>query len=98
MGVLINGCGTSDKCIPLKSLGSFTCPHCKASRNFSLMRVENKAKVFFVPVATLNTKYAVLCTACETGVYVEENTKDKILSGEYTVRVEDGEFNIYKNK
>lgn len=80
-GFTINGCGAADSYYPLKELGAFHCPKCNSTRLFSLMELKMKIRVLYIPTFTINTKYAVTCTVCENGYYVDEVTKNAILNG-----------------
>lgn len=78
-GVLINGCGWSDSYEKIKDLGTFPCPFCKKTQVMSLKEVKTKAKIIFIPVANISTKYIVACSGCGKGYYVDENQKNDLL-------------------
>lgn len=79
-GFTINGFGAADSYYPLKELGTAHCPYCNAHRHYSLMELKMKIRVLFIPTVSIGTKYAVACTQCQNGYYVEEEDKNYILN------------------
>lgn len=41
--------------------------------------MKNQIAVLFVPVAKTSVKYAIMCSKCETGYYVDEKKKNELL-------------------
>ncbi len=80
-GFTYNGFGAADSYYPLKSIGTFYCPHCRKERSFALMELRMKVRLLYIPTVTVNTKYAIVCEKCKEGYYVEESVKNDILAG-----------------
>lgn len=83
-GVLINGCGASDSFVKVQDMCQGFCRNCKKVQMFGSFEVKRKVRVVWIPTVTLNTKYAVACTKCKSGIYVE----DRILSAVLANRAE----------
>lgn len=79
-GVLINGCGASDSFVKVQDICQGFCRNCKKVQIFGLFEVKRKVRVVWIPTVTLNTKYAVACTKCKSGVYVEDQILNTILA------------------
>lgn len=79
-GVLINGCGASDSFVKVRDICQGFCRDCKKVQMFGLFEVKRKVRVVWIPTVTLNTKYAVACTKCKSGIYVEDRILNEILA------------------
>ncbi len=79
MGIRVNGCGTHTAAKKIKHLGDMYCEKCKATHPFYLYEMKNQITVFFVPVAKTSQRYAIMCSKCETGYYVDESKKNELL-------------------
>lgn len=79
-GVLINGCGASDSFVKVRDICQGFCRDCKKVQTFGLFEVKRKVRVVWIPTVTLNTKYAVACTKCKSGIYVEDRILNEILA------------------
>lgn len=79
-GVLINGCGTSDSFVKVQDMCQGFCRNCKKVQMFGFFEVKRKVRVVWIPTVTLNTKYAVACTKCKSGIYVEDQILNEILA------------------
>jgi len=79
MGIRVNGCGTNTAAKKLKYLGDMHCDHCNADHPFYLYELKNQVTVFFIPVVKTSSKFAVMCSKCEQGYYVEESKKNELL-------------------
>lgn len=77
-GVLINGCGTSDSLVTMRTLPGRLCRVCKKA-DYALMEVKRKVRVFYIPVVSINTKYAIACPKCKEGYYISEEQKNIVL-------------------
>lgn len=77
-GVMIDGCGIADSFYVLKPLTGQMCRSC-GKKEYALMEVKRKIRVFYVPTVSINTKYAVACQKCKEGFYISEEQKDYIL-------------------
>lgn len=52
----------------------------KKVQMFGLFEVKRKVRVVWIPTVTLNTKYAVACTKCKSGIYVEDRILNAVLA------------------
>jgi hypothetical protein len=79
MGIRVNGCGTHTAAKKIKYLGDMECENCKTNRPFYLYELKNRITLFYVPIVKTSQKYAIMCSKCETGYYVDENKKNELL-------------------
>lgn len=86
-GVLVNGCGASDSYYKIKDLGMAQCSNCKKMRPFALMELRMKIRILWIPTVPISKKYAVTCTACKNGYYVDEQQMQDIVNGRVDVEV-----------
>lgn len=87
-GFTIDGCGATDRFYAIKELGVFTCPYCHKEVRFTLDEVKRKVDIFFIPTATLSTKYAIMCKNCERGDYISEDDKISLMNGSKVVDID----------
>lgn len=80
-GILVNGCGASDSYYKIKDLGMAYCSTCRKMRPFALMELKMKIRVFWIPTVPISKKYAVTCTSCKNGYYVDEQQMNDIVNG-----------------
>ena len=78
-GFTINGFGASDTYHTLKELKVAHCKACKKETTFALMELKMKVRLLYIPTVSIGTKYAVACTRCKNGYYVDERQKQFIL-------------------
>lgn len=79
MGISVNGCGTHTAKKKIKYLGDMYCEHCKATHPFYLYEIKNKIIVVYIPIAKTSQRYAIMCSKCENGYYVDDNKKNELL-------------------
>lgn len=79
MGILVNGCGVSDKCKKLMPIGEKHCEKCDQSKEFYVCELTKRIAIIFIPVLKIQTKYAIMCGTCENGYYIDESQKNKLL-------------------
>ena len=78
-GFTLNGFGASDTYHTLKELKTAHCNACKRETTFALMELKMKIRLLYIPTVSIGTKYAVVCTRCKNGYYVDERQKQFIL-------------------
>lgn len=79
-GFTINGFGASDSYYVLKGLQTARCPNCRKETQWALMELKMKIRLLYIPTVSVGTKYAVTCTKCKNGYYVDERQRDFILN------------------
>lgn len=47
-------------------LVTFVCPHCGVNANQRVLKIANRFTLFFIPLFTVSTRYAVECQHCGT--------------------------------
>lgn len=80
-GFMFNGCGAADSYYLLKSLPGHPCELC-GKKDYALMELKRKIRVFYIPTVPINTKYGIVCPKCKRGYYVSEAQKDYILKND----------------
>ncbi|MEY8337148.1 zinc ribbon domain-containing protein [Lachnospiraceae bacterium 62-35] len=78
-GFLLNGCGASDSYYKIKDLHQARCKCCRRETSWALMELKMKIRIVYIPTVPIRTKYAVICTACKTGFYVDDAQRRFIL-------------------
>ena len=96
-GFTVNGCGVGDSFYPKLSLGQHYCRVCGSIQEYSLMEVQRKIKVFFVPTVSINTKYAVACKKCKNGFYITDEQREALWYRNAQIEVTEGEIAIKKS-
>ena len=81
MGSCITVAGQRIATILRGYLGKHYCGSCHLVQEFDLMELKRKIRVCFIPTFTINTKYAVVCKKCKTGLYVDDALRDDIFYG-----------------
>lgn len=84
-GFTINGFGASDSYRTLKELKTARCPSCKRDTVFALMELKMRIRLLYIPTVPIGTKYAVACTRCKNGYYVNEEQRNFILDNPASV-------------
>lgn len=79
-GFTINGFGASDSYYVLKGLQAAHCPNCRKETQWALMELKMKIRLLYIPTVSVGTKYAVACSKCKNGYYVDERQRDFILN------------------
>ena len=95
-GFLFNGCGAADSFYPKKSLGMHYCKYCHSIKEYALMEVKRKIRVVYIPTFSITTKYAVGCTKCKNGYYIEDNVRDEILYGKMGIEMQGDEIKLVR--
>ena len=78
-GFTFNGFGASDTYRTLKELKTAHCNSCRKETTFALMELKMKIRLLYIPTVSIGTKYAVVCTRCKNGYYVDERQRQFIL-------------------
>lgn len=78
-GFTFNGFGASDTYHTLKELKVARCNSCGKEAMFSLMELKMRIRLLYIPTVSVGTKYAVVCTRCKNGYYVDDRQKQFIL-------------------
>lgn len=78
-GFLIDGFGAGETTSVLSNVGYHHCKYCYSDQDFVLSEIKLKLKALFIPIASVKTKYAVVCSICGNGYYVDETQRDAIL-------------------
>lgn len=84
-GFTINGFGASDSYRTLKELKTARCASCKRDTMFALMELKMRIRLLYIPTVPIGTKYAVVCTRCKNGYYVNEEQRNFILDNPASV-------------
>lgn len=84
-GFTINGFGASDSYRTLKDLKTSHCFSCRRDTMFALMELKMRIRLLYIPTVPIGTKYAVVCTRCKNGYYVNEEQRNFILDNPASV-------------
>lgn len=79
-GFTINGFGASDSYYVLKGLRTAHCSYCGKETQWALMELKMKIRLLYIPTVSVGKKYAVACSKCKNGYYVDERQRDFILN------------------
>lgn len=77
-GYTFNGIGFDKILSPMIELGEHHCKYCHSRKIFVLAEEQYRAKAFIVK-ANVFSKYAVVCSECGNGYYVDEKQRDSLL-------------------
>ena len=75
---IIYGWGKKSK--HLADMGIDKCNNCNNYAPFEVRELSNNASLFFVPMAKWNKKSYLVCTTCNAGYELNEETKNKFLA------------------
>ena len=77
-GVSVNGLGYDSVVSPVMDTGVCQCKYCHSMKKFVLAEIALKLRAF-VQLFSVSKKYAVVCSSCKNGYYVDDAQKDAIL-------------------
>ena len=77
-GYTINGIGYDKRLSPMIELGEHHCKYCHSRKIFILAEEQYRAKALFITVGAF-TKYAIVCSECGNGYYVDNKQRDSLL-------------------
>ena len=93
-GYTFNGFGFDKKLSPMIELGEHHCKYCHSRKTFVLAAEQYIAKVLWVISAGMFSKYAVVCSECENGYYVNDRQRDSLLYLGAKIQVDDDGISI----
>ena len=78
-GFTFNGIGAEESTSNILPAGIHHCKYCHSQRHFMVSEIKLKFKVVFVPIASIKTTYAVVCSVCGNGYYIDEIQRDALI-------------------
>ena len=92
-GYTFNGVGYDKTLSPMIELGEHHCKYCHSRKIFILAEEQFRAKAWFIS-ACVFSKYAVVCSECENGYYVNDKQRDSLLYLGAKIEVDDDSISI----